>query len=132
MEELKQSIIRIDQDLADSSTRVKEARADLKDYVVGMDEHKEVQRLIGELKAAKIILKNQLMADADYNAKKSELEELKFKHRDLKDILSNHLVQFRLTNEEDRIVSDNVQKPIILNGKLGKPEAENIRMEFSQ
>lgn len=130
MEDLQQSIIRLDQEVEDAKKSVREAREAVTDYITELDEYKEVERLTNELKVAKAQLKASLMSDGEYNVLKSELEERKFTAKDVKEILSSHLVLYRIQNDRDVVVNENMQKPIILNGKLGKAEPENVRLNL--
>ncbi len=129
---IQASIARLDQEILENKTLAKRVRREIAELVQETDEFQEIQRLEGELKAARTKLKIELQGDNQYNTLKSEQEELRFKGKDLKEILSHHLVEYRLTEHMSTVVTEpGVQKQIVLAGKLDKAEPENTRMELS-
>jgi hypothetical protein len=65
-----------------------------------------------------------LEADKDYQVVNSELEELKFKYKDLQEIMSHHLVTyFSETNETQLTTPDGETMQVVVSARLGKEVA---------
>jgi hypothetical protein len=65
-----------------------------------------------------------LEADKDYQVMNSELEELKFKQKDLQEIMSHHLVTYFSETRETQIKDGQGEvRQVIVSAKIGKAEA---------
>lgn len=108
-------------EVSESSQKIKTIKADLKDIAEQNDEYRA---LVAELKEAtekRAKARKLLEADKDYQTVNSELEELKYRHADLLEILSHHLVTlFTETGETTFITEDGSELQIIIGAKVGQ------------
>lgn len=108
-------------ELAESRQQIKVVNDNLKDVAEQNDEWREAQDDIAELAEKRTKARKLLEADRDYQLVHSELEELKFKHKDLQEILSHHLVtHFSETGETTFTGPDGEELQIIVTAKPGK------------
>jgi seryl-tRNA synthetase len=121
--ELIKSIHRVWLELAETKSKAKKVKADLKDIAEQNDEWREVQEEIAELKNKRTYAKKLLEADKDYQVVNSELDELKYKGKDLSEILSHHLLEYYGKENATQIEDpEGAVRSIILSAKVGYPE----------
>ena len=108
--------------------RTAKALADIKeqidDELRGMPEYDEWARLNEQVAAAKKRLTVALLGNAEYNDLAEQRANLLADKRDQEDILSNYVVSYAVDTKESQLELNNEgdSLPIILKGKLGKPE----------
>lgn len=108
--------------------RTAKALADIKEQIDaelrGMPEYDEWSRLNEQVAAAKKRLTVALLGNAEYNDLAEQRANLLADKRDQEDILSNYVVSYAVDTKESQLELNNEgdSLPIILKGKLGKPE----------
>ena len=119
-----QSIHRLMVELAENRQKMKTTKEQLKDIADQNDEFRALQDDLKEATAKRQTAKKVLDADKDYQVMNSELEELKFKQKDLQEIMSHHLVTYFTETRTMQITDDQGEtRQVILSAKVGKPEA---------
>jgi predicted nucleic acid-binding Zn-ribbon protein len=112
-------------ELSETSGKMKKIKEDLKDIAEQNDEYRAVQEELKEATEKRATAKKLLEADKDYQVVNSELEELKFKYKDLQEIMSHHLVTyFSETNETSLPMPNGETMQVVVSAKLGKEVAE--------
>src|SRR6266568_6002150 len=118
------AIHRLMLELAETRGKMKKIKDDLKDIAEQNDEYRALQEELKEFSEKRATAKKLLEADKDYQVVNSELEELKFKYKDLQEIMSHHLVTFfSETNETQITDNDGEKRQVVLTAKIGKTEA---------
>ncbi len=118
------AIHRLMQEVEETNQRIKAMRDNLKDVLAQNEEYKALQEEIKELTVKRQQAKKILEADRDFQTLNSELEELKFKQKDLHEIMSHHLVTYYNETQDTTIKDpDGEVRQLILSAKVGKPEA---------
>lgn len=118
------AIYRLMQELEEVRIKTRKMRDDLKDVLLQNEEYQELQEEVKELTTKRQLAKKLLEADRDFQTINSELEELKFKQKDLHEIMSHHLVTHYSQTQDTQIKDpDGEVRQIILSAKIGKPEA---------
>jgi predicted nucleic acid-binding Zn-ribbon protein len=108
-------------EIQEAKQKMKTMKDQLKDVADQNDEFRALQEELTELTAKRQNAKKLLEADKDYQLINAELEELKFKYKDLAEILSHHLVTyFQETNETSIPMSDGSSLQVVVSAKLGK------------
>ena len=122
--ELIESIHRIDQDIADTRARIKVLADTRRANVEELDEFKELELLMEEVRNARGRLNAAMKDDSTISDIDAELVEERFKFNDLKEMLSHHLVLYNKEAEATfvDITGSEKVRPIVLSAKLGKPE----------
>jgi predicted nucleic acid-binding Zn-ribbon protein len=111
-------------ELAETRGKMKKIKDDLKDIAEQNDEYRAVQEELKETSEKRATAKKLLEADKDYQVVNSELEELKFKYKDLQEIMSHHLVTFfSETNETQLTTPEGETLQVVVSAKLGKEVA---------
>jgi predicted nucleic acid-binding Zn-ribbon protein len=111
-------------ELAETSGKMKSIKNDLKDIADQNEEYRALQEELKEASEKKITAKKLLEADKDYQVVNSELEELKFKYKDLQEIMSHHLVTyFSESGETSLTTPDGETLQVVVSAKLGKEVA---------
>lgn len=128
--ELMKSIRRVELDIDESKERIatlKEARQVSLD---NMQEYADVTELEGKLKEARETLKWALTDDKDIAPIDADLEEERFKLKDLRDILSVHLLKYRDDTGQNFVEEEGSKKirPLIITAKKGKLEFHQEEM----
>ncbi len=112
-------------ELAEVRGKMKSIKDDLKDIAEQNDEYRALQEELKEVSEKRATAKKLLEADKDYQVVNSELEELKFKYKDLQEIMSHHLVTyFSETNETQLTTPNGEVLQVVVSAKLGKEVAE--------
>jgi len=118
------AIHRLMLELAETRGKMKKIKDDLKDIAEQNDEFRAVQEELKEAGEKRATAKKLLEADKDYQVVNSELEELKFKYKDLQEIMSHHLVTyFSETNETQLTTPEGETLQVVVSAKLGKEVA---------
>jgi predicted nucleic acid-binding Zn-ribbon protein len=113
-------------EVAECKGKMKTVKDQLKDVLEQNDEYRELQEELKELTGKRQTAKKLLESDKDFQLVNSELEELKYKYKDLQEILSHHLVTYFSETSETQIASpdgDSVQ--VVVSAKIGKAVAGN-------
>lgn len=119
------AIHRLMTEISETKQKAKTVKDNLKDVLEQNDEYKALEDDLKELTTKRAAAKKVLQADKDYQLVSSELEELKFKLKDLQEILSHHLVTYYDENKKLQLKdAEGEVRPVILSAKIGKPEAE--------
>jgi predicted nucleic acid-binding Zn-ribbon protein len=119
-----QAIHRLMVELAEGRQKMKTVKEQLKDIAEQNDEYRALQEELKEVSAKRQTAKKLLEADKDYQVMNSEMEELKFKQKDLGEIMSHHLVTYFTETQSTQITDDQGEtRQVVLNAKIGKPEA---------
>lgn len=119
------AIHRLMTEITETKQKAKTVKDNLKDVLEQNDEYKALEDDLKELTTKRAAAKKVLQADKDYQLVSSELEELKFKLKDLQEILSHHLVTYYDESKKLQLKdSEGEVRPVILSAKIGKPEAE--------
>lgn len=120
-------------DIEESKRKVSAAKEMAQEKLEAMPYFDEVQTLTEKLAEAKAQLKSASMANGSYNDLLSEIADEQQKLKDLKQILSDHLVYYRDNFQEKQVEmnDDGDARELIITGKLGK-EAKYQYNLFSQ
>lgn len=104
--------------------KMKTVKDQLKDVMEQNDEYRAIAEELKEVSGKRASAKKLLEADKDYQLVNSELEELKFKYKDLQEIMSHHLVTYFSETQSTQITDgEGETRQVILSAKIGKPEA---------
>lgn len=119
-----EAVQRLTVELAELRAKMKSTKEDLKDIAEQNDEYRALQEELKEVSEKRATAKKLLEADRDYQAVNSELEELKYKYKDLQEIMSHHLVTYFGETDETQLTLPNGETvQILINAKLGKEVA---------
>ncbi len=119
------AISRLMIELAETRGKMKTIKDDLKDIAEQNDEYRALQEELKEVSEKRATAKKLLEADKDYQVVNSELEELKFKYKDLQEIMSHHLVTYFSESGETQLTTANGDVlQVVVSAKLGKEVAE--------
>lgn len=119
------AIHRLMLELAETRGKMKKIKDDLKDIADQNEEYRAIQEELKEVSEKRATAKKLLEADKDYQVVNSELEELKFKYKDLVEIMSHHLVTyFSESGETSLTTPDGETLQVVVSAKLGKEVAE--------
>lgn len=121
------AIHRILGEIAEAKAEAKTIKEQLADIADQNDDYRELEEELKELTAKRVKAKEILRADNDYQKFSAELDELKFKLKDLGEILSHHLVSYYNETNATQIKDDRGEvRQVIITAKIGRPEAENL------
>ena len=119
------AISRLMIELAETRGKMKTIKDDLKDIAEQNDEYRALQEELKEVSKKRATAKKLLEADKDYQVVNSELEELKFKYKDLQEIMSHHLVTYFSESGETQLTTPSGEVlQVVVSAKLGKEVAE--------
>jgi FtsZ-binding cell division protein ZapB len=119
------AIHRLMLELAEVRGKIKTVKDQLKDIAEQNDEYRALAEELKEVSEKRQTAKKLLEADKDYQLVNSELEEMKFKYKDLQEIMSHHLVTYFAETQATQITDDNGEtRQVIVSAKIGKPEAQ--------
>ncbi|HEY6736265.1 MAG TPA: hypothetical protein VI322_00960 [Candidatus Saccharimonadia bacterium] len=119
-----QAVHRLMLEMAETRQKMKTVKDQLKDVMEQNDEYRAIAEELKELGEKRTRAKKLLESDKDYQLVNSELEELKFKYKDLNEIMSHHLVTYFSETQATEIETpegDSMQ--VVVSAKLGKPTA---------
>lgn len=119
------AIHRLLTEIAEARAEAKAVKEQLKDLAEQNDEYRELEEELKDLTAKRTKAKEILKADTDYQKFSSELDEIKFKLKDLGEILSHHLVTYYNETNATQIKDETGEvRQVIISAKIGKPEAD--------
>jgi predicted nucleic acid-binding Zn-ribbon protein len=119
-----EAIHRLMTELAETRDKMKKIKDDLKDIAEQNDEYRALAEELKEVGEKRATAKKMLEADKDYQVVNSELEELKFKLKDLQEIMSHHLVTyFHESGETQLTTPDGETLQVVVSARLGKEVA---------
>ena len=119
------AVARLMLELAEVRGKMKSIKDDLKDIAEQNDEYRALQEELKDASEKKATAKKLLEADKDYQVVNSELEELKFKFKDLQEIMSHHLVTYFSESGETSLTTPSGEVlQVVVSAKLGKEIAE--------
>src|SRR6185369_3959267 len=111
-------------ELAETRAKMKTIKDDLKDIAEQNDEYRALQEELKEVSEKRATAKKLLEADKDYQLVNSELEEMKFKMKDLGEIMSHHLVTYFSESGETQLTTPEGETlQVVVSAKLGKEVA---------
>jgi len=111
-------------EIAETRGKMKTVKDQLKDIAEQNEEYRALAEELKEVATKRQTAKKLLEADKDYQVVNSELEELKFKYKDLQEIMSHHLVTYFSETKETQITdNDGEKRQVVLTAKIGKTEA---------
>lgn len=125
---LIEAIVRVDNEIKDTKNKLRDRRADVKQMIEELPEFAQLQEIMEQVVAAKNELKGAIAADKDVQVAAADVEDIAFKLRDLKEILSHHLVAYYEETGKKFIIEGVDDRPIILSAKLGKREPHQESM----
>jgi FtsZ-binding cell division protein ZapB len=119
------AIHRLMLELAEVRGKIKTVKDQLKDIAEQNDEYRALAEELKEVSEKRQTAKKLLEADKDYQLVNSELEEMKFKHKDLQEIMSHHLVTYFAETQATQITDESGEtRQVIVSAKIGKAEAQ--------
>jgi predicted nucleic acid-binding Zn-ribbon protein len=119
------AIHRLMLELAEMRGKMKTVKDQLKDIAEQNDEYRALAEELKEVSEKRQAAKKLLEADKDYQLVNSELEELKFKFKDLQEIMSHHLVTYFSETQATQITDESGEtRQVIVSAKIGKAEAQ--------
>ncbi|HSX48199.1 MAG TPA: hypothetical protein VLF41_01700 [Candidatus Nanoarchaeia archaeon] len=119
--ETLQSIHTVMQEISETRGKVKAMRDDSNDVLEQNDEYRTLRDELKEATEKRRKAKQIMADDKDYQALASELEELKFKLKDLQEILSHHLVTYYNQTQNNEFTDPNGDvHQITLSAKIGR------------
>lgn len=120
-----ESIHRLLPEIRETKDKIKTVREQLKDVVDQNEEYKVLQEEVKELTVKRQTAKKLLQADSDYQKINADLDDYKNKLKDLQEIMSHYLVTYyNETNKTQIRDNEGETRQLILNAKMGKPEAD--------
>ena len=112
-------------EIAETRGKMKTVKDQLKDIAEQNDEYRTLEEELKEMTSKRQIAKKVLESDRDYQLVNSELEALRFKYKDLQEIISHHLVSYFSETQATQITDDQGEtRQVIVSAKIGKPEAQ--------
>jgi hypothetical protein len=128
MEQL-QRIHRIEGEVKAAEQSVKELKQQRLDLILELPEYQALQDALAAVREAKALLKIAIRDDRELNALEVERAEEAFKLRDLREILSHHLVAYHEDTGRDVVKGiDARTRQIELKARLGKPTLDQARL----
>lgn len=110
-------------EIEETKAKLKVIRANLKDVLEQNDEYKAMQTEISELVTKRAEGRKLLLSDRDYQKLNAEIEDYRFKLRDLEEILSHHLLEhYNRTQKAEVVDSSGNARPMIISAKIGAGE----------
>ena len=114
-------IARLIEEIDETKRGLKTVRDQLRDAIDQNEEYKAAQAEIEKLAAKRADARKMLLEDRDYQKINSELEESRFKLRDLNEILSHHLIEHYSKTQKTEITdAAGATRTVILSAKLGR------------
>ena len=121
MAETSGEIQRLMQEIRETRAEIKVLNDGLKDLLEQNEDYQELLEETKELTQKRAEARKLLKADADYQKLSSEVDEVKFKLKDLQEILSHHLVTFYNETQETKFTdAEGTEHQVIIVAKLGK------------
>jgi predicted nucleic acid-binding Zn-ribbon protein len=119
-----QAVHRLMIEMVETRQKMKTVKDQLKDVMEQNDEYRAIAEELKGVAEKRAKAKKLLESDKDYQLVNSELEELKFKYKDLMEIMSHHLVTYFSETQATEIATpDGDSMQVVVSAKLGKPTA---------
>jgi len=119
------AVHRILTEIAEAKAEAKTIKEQLKDLAEQNDEYRELEEELKVLAEKRTKAKDILKEDKDYQKFSVELDELKFKLKDLGEILSHHLVSYYNETQATQIKDETGEvRQVVISAKIGKIEAD--------
>lgn len=119
-----QAVHRLMIEMAETRQKMKTVKDQLKDVMEQNDEYRAIAEELKGVSEKRARAKKLLESDKDYQLVNSELEELKFKYKDLMEIMSHHLVTYFSETQATEIETpDGDSMQVVVSAKLGKSAA---------
>ncbi len=116
-------ITRLAAEVEETKMQIKTIREQLRDVVEQNDEYKQAQAEVEQLSEKRSAARKLLLDDRDYQKINTELEDLRFKLKDLNEILSHHLVEHYAKTQQTEVTdTTGVTRSVILTAKLGRAD----------
>lgn len=113
-------------EIAETRAEAKTIKEQLKDLAEQNDEYRELEEELKVLAEKRTKAKDILKEDKDYQKFSVELDEVKFKLKDLGEILSHHLVSYYSETNATQIKDETGEvRQVIISAKIGRVEADN-------
>jgi hypothetical protein len=127
--QLLQAIHRIESELDQINREVKQLEGDRSALIAELPESEALADALQALYEARTRLRIAIRDNHEVNRLEVDLAEVRFKRRDLKEILSHHLVVYTQDTGRD-VVKDHESRnrQIELKAKLGKPTLDQARL----
>src|SRR5580704_10041773 len=93
-------------EIAETRGKMKTVKDQLKDIAEQNDEYRALEEELKELTTKRQTAKKVLESDRDYQQVNTELDELKFKYKDLQEIMSHHLVNYFSETQATQITDE--------------------------
>ncbi len=104
-----------------TKNKIKTIRAQAADVLDQNEDHKTLKTASEELATKRAEARKTLLEDRDYEKLSAELEDYRFKLRDLNEILSAHLLEFYNKTQKTELVDrTGATHQVIISAKLGK------------
>ncbi|HSX15121.1 MAG TPA: hypothetical protein VLE72_04460 [Candidatus Saccharimonadales bacterium] len=117
------AIHRLMGEITEAKIEAKTLKDQLSDIAEGNDDYLELEDEIKDLVTKRTKAKEILRADKDYQKLSADLDELKFKLKDLGEILSHHLVSYYNETSATQIKDDRGElRQVIITARIGRPE----------
>lgn len=121
---IQSTIAQCDQDLHNQKEKKKEIELELAEYVGDFQESVEIRELHEQIDELTKKLNAKLSQDADFITMSERKAAINLEIKDTKEVLSSHVVQWKMDTHEDAVeIGNNLGKQIIVKGTLGKPQA---------
>lgn len=120
-ETTEQSIQRVMTEIGEAKREVKVVRDNVNDVLEQNDEYKTLKEELKVLTEKRALMKKVMADDKDYQKLATDLEELRFKLKDLQEILSHHLVAYYNETQNTEIKdADGEVHTLVLSAKIGR------------
>lgn len=118
------AVHRVMAEIREAKDEARVLKEGLKDMLEQMEDYATLQEEVKALAAKRAEFKKSLQSDNEYQKLHTQLEETKFKMKDLQEILSHHLVAYYSESGKTQITDpEGDARPLLISVKLGKPEA---------
>ncbi len=119
------AIHRLMLEISETRGKAKRMGQDLKDIMEQNDDYRAIAEELKTLTLKRTAAKKILEEDKDYQVINTELDEIKFKLKDLGEIMSHHLVTYYNETHDTQIKdSEGEIRQVVISAKIGKPGAE--------
>ena len=124
-----QSIHRLETEVTDAERTVRELRQQRVEHIQDLPEYRTLEDALAVVRDAHAALKLAIRSDAELTKLQEELADAAHDLRDLREMLSHHLVAYHEDTGRD-VVKDHEARTrqIELKAKLGKPAPDQARL----
>lgn len=119
--EIIENVHRVWLEIQEGKALIRRHRGVLKDVLEQNDEWRELQELLKQMTKDRRRLQAIIAGDRDVQKAESEIEELQLKQKDLREIMSHHLVRYYEMSHDTSIADpEGEYRQIILSAKIGE------------